>query len=77
VTVVAFNLAHWIFAFSYFTLSYRLELIAKGLPVDSHNFRLNLVNVIVCLFNVAVPAMVWIFYIKEEYKAATIAFDIE
>ena len=54
-----------------------MELKIKGLPEDAHKCRLNTVNIIVCLFNVAVPAMVWIFYIKEEYKAATIAFDIE
>jgi hypothetical protein len=52
-----FNLAHWVFAFSYLALSYRLELISKNLPEDTHNCRLNAVNVIVCLINVAIPAI--------------------
>ena len=64
-----FNLAHWIFAFSYLALSYRLELISKDLPENTHNCRLNTVNVIVCLVNVAITAMVWVFDTKNEYKA--------
>jgi hypothetical protein len=39
-------------------LSYRLELISKELPEYTHNFRLNMVNIIVCLLNVAIPAIV-------------------
>ena len=71
-----FNLAHWVFAFSYLALSYRLELISKNLPGDTHNCRLNTVNVIVCLVNVAIPAIEWVFGINEEYKAALITYDI-
>jgi hypothetical protein len=72
-----FNLAHWVFAFSYLALSYRLELISKSLPGVTHNRRLNTVNFIVCLFNVAIPAIVWVLWIEEEYKAALITLDIE
>jgi hypothetical protein len=72
-----FNLAHWVFAFSYWALSYRLELISKNVPEDIHNRRLNTVNVIVCLINVAIPAINWVFIMKKEYKAATITYDIE
>ena len=56
-----FNLAHWVFAFSYLALSYRLELISKNLPENTHNRRLNTVNVIVCLVNVAISAIYWVF----------------
>jgi hypothetical protein len=59
-----FNLAHWFFAFSYMVLSYRIELTAKKLPADTYNCRLNTVNALVCLFNVVVPAIVWIYDIK-------------
>jgi hypothetical protein len=76
-TVTTFNLAHWVFAFSYLALSYRLELISKNLPENTHNCRLNTVNVIVCLFNVAMPAMFWVFSMKKEKKAADITYDIE
>ena len=55
--VTTFNLAHWVFAFSFLALSYRLELISKDLPEDTRNCRLNTFNVIVCLVNVAIPAI--------------------
>ncbi len=58
-------------------LSYRLELISKNLPANTHNYRLNTVNVIVCLINVAIPAIVWVFNIKKEGKAAFITYEIE
>ncbi len=70
------NLAHWIFAFSYLALSYRLELISKNLPEGTHNCRLNTVNVLVCLFNVAISAIYWVFFMKKWYKAALITFVI-
>jgi hypothetical protein len=76
-TNTTFNLAHWVFAFSYLALSYRLELISKSLPEDTHNCRLNTVNLVVCLVNVAIPAIYWVFNMKEEYKAKTITYDIE
>ena len=76
-TNTSFNLAHWIFAFSYLALSYRLELLSKGLREDTHNCRLNTVNAIVCLFNVAIPAIKWVFTMKREYKAGEITYDIE
>ncbi len=58
-------------------LSYRLELISKNLPEHTHNCRLNTVNVIVCLINVAIQATYWVFDIREEYKAAFITYDID
>ena len=70
-------MAHWVFAFSYLALSYRLELISKDLPEDTHNRRLNTVNVIVCLFNVAIPAIYWVFNMKDKVKASYITDDIE
>ena len=64
--ITTFNLAHWFFAFSYLTLSYRMELTAKKMPADTHNCRLNTVNILVCLFNVIVTAIYWIYSVKEE-----------
>ncbi len=72
-----FNLAHWVFAFSYLALSYRLELISKNLPENTQNRRLNTVNVIVCIMNVAITAIWWVLWIEEEYKAGLITYDIE
>ncbi len=59
-----FNLAHWFFAFSYLVLSYRMEQTAKKLPADTHNCRLNTLNILFCLFSVIVPAIVWIYAAK-------------
>ncbi len=69
-----FNLAHWIFAFSYLALSHRLQLVAKDLPEDTHDCRLNIANIIFCLINVALPAISWIYTSKGEYKVANIAY---
>jgi hypothetical protein len=63
------NLAHWVFAFSYLALSYQLELISKKMHENTHNCRLNTVNIIFCLVNVAIPAMVWVFDTKVKIKA--------
>ncbi len=73
---MTFNLAHWFFAFSYLALSYRIELTAKNLSLDTYNCRLSTVNIFVCLFNVVVPAIIWIYSAKGEYKAANIANGI-
>ncbi len=72
-----FNLAHWVFAFSYLALSYRLQLISKKLPEAILNRRLNTVNVIFCLFNVTIPSIYWVFWIRKEFKAASITYYIE
>ncbi len=66
-------MAHWFFAFSYLVLSYRIELTVKKLPKNNHNCWLNTVNIIVCLFNVALPAIVWIYYARKQYYVAEIA----
>ncbi len=70
-------MAHWVFAFSYLALSYRLELISKNLPEDTYNCRLNTVNVNFCLINVAITAMVWVFVVIDKGKAAFITIYIE
>jgi len=54
---LGFNLSHWVFAFSYLALSYRLDLVSNNLPEDTHNRRLNQVNALVCLLNVAISAI--------------------
>ena len=74
---IVFNLAHWIFAFSHLVLSYRFKLIAEDLPEETYNCRLKTVNLIVCLINVAIQAIVWLYDIKEELKVANIAFIVD
>jgi len=65
-----------VFAFSYLVLSYRIEQIKNNLPEDTYKCRLDTVNIVVCLFNVVVLAIVWIFYALGMYKDADIIFDI-
>jgi hypothetical protein len=72
-----FYLAHWLFAFSYLVLSYRMELNAKKLPLDTQSCRLNTLKILFCLFNMILEAIYWIYAAKEEYKAIVIANDIE
>jgi len=72
-----FNLAHWLFAFSYLTLSYQLELISKELPVRKYSCPLNTVNAIVCLVNVAIQAVVWVFFAQDNIYASNTASDID
>jgi energy-coupling factor transporter transmembrane protein EcfT len=64
----AYNLAHWFFAVSYFALSFRVELTAKGLPEDTYNCRLHAINILVCLFNVVISAFEWASNIKTDYE---------
>jgi hypothetical protein len=47
------------------------------MPEDTYSRRLNLANIIVFICNVAVPAIAWIYDIKEEYTVADVAFDLE
>jgi len=47
------------------------------MPEDTYNCRINTVNIVVCVFNVVVPGIYWVFYALEEYKAGGIAYDIE
>jgi len=56
---VTFNLAHWIFAFNYLALSFRLKLTSEGLPEDKYNKVLNAVNAVVILLIVAASAVDW------------------
>ena len=56
-----FNEAHWLFAFNYWALSWRVELIQQKLPPDIYNTRLNTVNIIVSVITILIPAIDWVF----------------
>ena len=60
-----FYLAHWVFAYSYLALSFRLELAKNKRPENTYNRLLNTVNAIVCLLNVAILAVYWVLAWKE------------
>ncbi len=74
ISYYTFNLAHWLFAFSYLVLSFRIELTTKDLPENTYNFRLQAANILVCLFNAVITALVWVYSVKEEVKSNDIAF---
>jgi len=55
------NLAYWFFALSYLAISYTIEDIIKKKTKSTYYYHLNTLNIIVCLFNVIVPTVVWVF----------------
>jgi hypothetical protein len=70
VYTASFNVAHWLFAFHYWALSYRVELVTKKLPEDAHNCKFSVINLLVCLINVALAA--WVWYNNESYYSRLI-----
>ena len=73
---MTFNLAHWLFAYSYLAMSCQIELFRKDMPPDHYSFQIKILNFLVCLYNVIVPATVWIYEAYDKRKAAEIAYDI-
>jgi len=53
-----------------------MEQIKNNLPEDTYKCRLDTLNILVCLFNVVVPAIVWLFIALGMLKAAVITYDI-
>ncbi len=69
----AFNLAHWLFAYHYWAMSWRVELIKNGMTPDTYNCRLKAVNIVVSLINVLIPAIRWLLHIYNKlYRAYVI-----
>ncbi len=58
--ISTFNLAHWLFAYNYWALSCRVELIKNRMSPDLYNCRLNTLNIAVSLINVLIPAAYWV-----------------
>jgi len=58
----AFNEAHWLLAYNYWVLSFRVELIKNAISPNAYNFRFNALNIVVSLINVMMPAMQWVLY---------------
>ena len=52
-----FNLAHWLFAFNDWALSWRLDLIKENKPRDSHDCMLNTVNIFFSFVNFLTPTV--------------------
>ena len=75
--LTTFNLAHWLFAFSYLVLSYQIELTLKQLPADTYNCRLNAANIVVCLLSVTIPAICWVSNMREKFNFSNFAFDVD
>jgi len=53
-----------------------MELIKNKLPEDKHNCRLNTLNILVCLLNLVVPALAWIYQGTGDLKAEKMAIRI-
>lgn len=74
---MTFNLAHWMFAFSYLVVSCKIELSIYDIPEETYDYRLSFFNITFCLLNVAIPALYWLYYAKEEYKFVGIFNDVD
>jgi len=53
-----------------------MELFIHKLPENTYNCPLNTLNYLMCVFNVVVPAIVWIYDDLKKYEAGTIVVDI-
>jgi len=53
-----------------------MELIKNKLPEDKHDRRLNTLNILVCLLNLLVPALAWIYQDTGDLKAEKITIRI-
>ena len=69
ISYATFNLAHWLFAFNYWALSWRVELIKNRMSPDIYNCSLNAVNIVVSLITVLIPAVDWVLYDCDLWKA--------
>jgi len=76
-THMTFNLAEWLFAFTIFTLSCKMEVTKNNLPEHYYNCRLNTANIFVTLFNLIAPAAFWFYAVRGSFKEASIANSIE
>jgi len=76
VSLTTFYLAHWVFAFCYLALTYRFQLVSKGMPEGAYNRRLNWLNAIVCLAIVAITSIYGALGAVRNKKAQAITYDI-
>lgn len=74
---VSFNAGHWFFAYSYLVLSFQIELITNEMRADTYSRQLNFLNAIVIIFIVVVPAIAWIYDIRQKYGVSDVMFDFE
>ena len=70
--ITTFNLAHWFFAYNYWALSWRIDLVSDRMPAEAYNFRLKIVNIMVCLLTVLMPVIEWLLFIFRKWKYYTI-----
>lgn len=61
--IACYNLAHWFFAYNYWSLSWRVYLIDKNKPKDLYEKKFLLVNVLVCTFTLGMPLIALIVWL--------------
>lgn len=59
--IASYNLAHWFFAYNYWSLSWRVFLINKNKPKDLYDKNFFLVNITVCVFTLGMPLVALFF----------------
>jgi uncharacterized membrane protein len=56
---MVFNLAYWMFAANYYTLSWRLHLIKQNDSPERYNSRLQILNASIIFISVLFPVLGW------------------
>jgi hypothetical protein len=62
---MSFNLASWIFAFCYWSLSFKVQISENP---DEYNKRLNTVNYVVIAYTISVPLLSTVLGLFKMYK---------
>ena len=61
--IASYNLAHWFFAYNYWSLSWRVFLIGKRKPKELYDRNLVLLNAAVCVFTLGMPLVALIVWL--------------
>jgi len=65
-SVAAFNEAHWLFAYNYWVLSWRIDLIRKRMSPDIYYCRFTTVNILMSLIILLLPAVDWVLQANQK-----------
>jgi len=62
INIISFILAHWLFAFKYWAISWWVELFYKRQPQNTYDTKLNALNIVVTFIIILIPVICWVLY---------------
>ena len=74
---MAFNQAHWLFAYNYWVLSWRIELLQEEMSPDTYNKSLRIIYIVVTLITVGMPAIDWVLFNNRKMRAFSLVWLAE